>query len=247
MKKTLTLLLVMLTATTFAQIDLAITSIDQPTYIKDNIDGATTDFTLQFTMQNKGDALSAGDTLVYVFGIINRDATPNAFIINPASTFLLLAQEIPTGGTITTPASNLRVNGIIGETTNIDLALSAYVYNRTTNPVDADSSDNVVLESILWEKQYGASVANLTYNENIAAYPNPANETLNVNLLFAQSSDVKVELFDLAGKVATAPENVNAVSPTEYKLDVAGLEKGVYILKVTNGTSVSTRKVTITH
>tara|TARA_B110000902_G_scaffold44957_1_gene50442 strand:- start:7512 stop:8255 length:744 start_codon:yes stop_codon:yes gene_type:complete len=247
MKKIFTLLLVVITATTFAQIDLAIKSVDQPTYIQDNPDGATTNFNLQFTLTNKGDALSPGDTIVYVFAIINRDANPNGFILEPFSTVLILGQALATGVDITTPVRDIQLTGIVGQTTNIDLALSAYVFNRTSSPVDADSTDNTLLESILWEKQYGASVANLTYNENIAAYPNPASDVLNVNLLFAKSKDVQVELFDISGKIATTQENTTAVSPTHHKLDVSGLEKGVYILKVTNGSEISTRKVTITH
>ncbi|MFB1004707.1 MAG: hypothetical protein QMC70_11290, partial [Bacteroidia bacterium] len=83
-----------------------------------------------------------------------------------------MGQALATGVDITTPVRDIQLTGIVGQTTNIDLALSAYVFNRTSSPVDADSTDNTLLESILWEKQYGASVANLTYNENIAAYPN---------------------------------------------------------------------------
>lgn len=252
MKKTLTLLaFLMVTTVSFGQIDLAIKSVDQPSYIKDNLDGTTTNFNIQFTMTNKGDALSAGDTILYSYAVINRDAQPNTIILPLNVRLILLGQDVATGADITSTPLGLNVTGtiegVVGQTTNVDVAISAYILNRTTNPVDADSTDNVFFHSILWEKQYGASVAGLTYDENIAAYPNPANNVLNVDLLYAANRSVKVELLDLSGKVVTIDDNITSVTPTQFKVDVAGLEKGIYVLKVTNGETVSTRKVTITH
>ncbi|MDG2455216.1 MAG: T9SS type A sorting domain-containing protein [Bacteroidia bacterium] len=244
MKKLFTLLLLAFAAIGFAQTDIALESIDKPDYIKDGTDG-TTSFELQFTMKNNGAALAATDTIVYSWGILNGDRT--AVVVNATPRLFIIGNSVPTGGSFQSPVFNVGVNGTVGTSAPINLAVLTYVFNRGTNPVDADSTDNLITSPYIWEKQYGASVADLTYNENIAAYPNPANDVLNVNLLFATSKDVQVELFDLSGKIATTQENTTAVSPTYHKLDVSGLEKGIYILKVTNGDTVSTRKVTITH
>ena len=168
-------------------------------------------------------------------------------VVNADPRLFIIGNSVPTGGSFQSPVFNVGINGTVGTSAPVNLAVLTYVFNRGTNAVDADSTDNLIINPYIWEKQYGASVADLTYNENIAAYPNPANDVLNVNLLFATSKDVQVELFDLSGKIATTQENTTAVSPTHHKLDVSGLEKGIYILKVTNGDTVSTRKVTITH
>jgi hypothetical protein len=70
---------------------------------------------------------------------------------------------------------------------------------------------------------------------------------LNVKLLFAESNAVNIELFDLTGKVVALPNTSQFSASNQYTFDVADLSKGVYILKVTNGTKVSTSKVTISH
>jgi hypothetical protein len=102
-----------------------------------------------------------------------------------------------------------------------------------------------------WNPQrWNVSVEDIVaYNsDNVAVFPNPANDQLNVRLLFAECNAVgNIELFDLTGKVVAVP-NTNQFSITnQYTFDVADLNKGVYILKVTNGMKVSTSKVTISH
>ena len=105
------------------------------------------------------------------------------------------------------------------------------------------------MDIIWWNQQrWNVSVQDVAFNDdNIAVYPNPANDQLNVSLLFAESNAVNIELFDLTGKAVATPNMNQAISPNQYTLDVADLTKGVYILKVTNGTKVSTSKVTISH
>lgn len=245
MKKTLTLLAsLMITMVSFAQIDIAVKSIDQPTYLKDNVDGATTDFPLQFTLTNKGDVLNAGDTISYVFALINRET--NTFLIAPAAgPLLVLNQEIATGADITTPLRSLQINTARGVNTDVSVLVQAFIFNRTTSPVDADSTDNLFLKEMIWEKQYGASVASTNFTNNIAAYPNPAVDVLTVELASAENNAVTIELMDLSGKVVTRQENVTMVNANQYKVDLTGIEKGLYIVKVTNGDEISTTKVTV--
>ena len=70
---------------------------------------------------------------------------------------------------------------------------------------------------------------------------------LNVELLFAESNAVSIELFDLTGKSVNIIDRTRAISPNQYSFDVADLNQGIYILKVTNGEKVSSTKVTIAH
>lgn len=247
MKKTLTLLLTLLiTAVAFGQIDIAVKSIDQPTYLKDNLDGATTDFPLQFTLTNNGDTLNAGDTLSYVFAIINRE--DNTFIVQPnAGPLLIINQSIATGQDILTPLNSLRINTTRGTNTDVTVLVQAFVLNRSTNPIDADSTDNLFLKEMIWEKQYGASVLSTDFTNNIATYPNPAKNTLTIELATAQSNEVTIELMDLTGKIVTRIDNITMINANQYKVDVSSLEKGMYVVKVTNGAEVSTTKVTVSH
>lgn len=247
MKKTFTLLLLFVASLSFAQVNLAIKSIDQPTFMKDNPDGQSTNFTLAFTMTNKGPALNPGDSIVYTFGVINRDATPPAFVFSPTARLILIAQRIETGVDFSINPQNFQVNTIMGKTTNIDVAVAAFVTNRKTSPIDTDSTDNTVLKSILWEKQYGASVEATTFKNNVALFPNPANNVLNVEILAAQRDGVSIEVIDLTGKVVIQVNDVTPINANKYQLNVEGLERGIYLVKITNGDAVTTEKVTITH
>ena len=78
-----------------------------------------------------------------------------------------------------------------------------------------------------------------TKANNVNVYPNPASDKLNIEV----SSDSKVQMLDLNGKKVVAEKNVNANQ--KGSIDVSGLAKGVYMMKVYNANSVTTKKVVI--
>jgi|AntRauTorckE5430_2_1112549.scaffolds.fasta_scaffold09184_2 hypothetical protein len=245
MKKSLTLLLLAFASIGYAQIDIAIDSIDKPEYIQDGTDGNTL-FDLQFTLKNNGTALSAGDTILYSWAILNEARTQ--VLVNATPQLFGLGGDVVTGSSFQSPTYNVTVNATIGNSIPISFAVLAYVYNRSTSPVDADSTDNTLFKSYIWEKQYGASVSNVSYNDdNIAVYPNPVSTELNIDLLFAQSNAVSIQLMDLNGKIVADNSTIIGLSPNNYTMGVANLENGLYILRVANGKSISTTKVTIAH
>lgn len=245
MKKSLTLLLLAFASIGYAQIDIAIESIDKPEYIQDGTNG-NTEFQLQFTLKNNGTALSTGDTIYYTWAILNEARTQILVAADPQ--LFPLGDNVTSGGSFQSPTYNVGVNTTLGTSAPINFAVLAYVFDRNTSPVDADSSDNGLFKSYIWEKQYGASVSNVSYNDdNIAVYPNPVSTKLNIDLLFAQSNDVSIQLMDLNGKIVADNSTIIGLSPNNYTMGVANLENGLYILRVANGKSISTTKVTIAH
>jgi hypothetical protein len=115
-----------------------------------------------------------------------------------------------------TPATN---GAILGGALNI---------NPLTNSVYVDSIvfDNVVPLAL--------STANFGNTKNtISLYPNPAHEVLNINSF---DSIAKIEVYDIQGKKVASNNNASDVN-------VATLEKGVYIVKVVqeNGSAVAKR------
>ena len=78
-------------------------------------------------------------------------------------------------------------------------------------------------------------------NMNVNVYPNPVNSLLNV----IASENSQIELTDLSGRVILSVGNVLADQKTE--LDVKGVANGVYMLKVWNGSFISTSKVVVKH
>ncbi len=69
-------------------------------------------------------------------------------------------------------------------------------------------------------------------------YPNPVTKGM-VFINSSKSENKKVAVYDVLGKQLIGKEIFNGA------LDVSSLNKGVYILKVTEGTAFSTRKLII--
>ncbi|MFL5763324.1 MAG: T9SS type A sorting domain-containing protein [Bacteroidia bacterium] len=78
---------------------------------------------------------------------------------------------------------------------------------------------------------YPASVA--------AIYPNPANESFNVKLGSEYKSITSVCLFDIQGKLVYETKNISEL----MNISMEGIEKGVYILKVTSTKDVKNYKI----
>ena len=168
-------------------------------------------------------------------------------ILSPA----LLGQDIASGQSFRLSPIDVKINGtiesVLGQTTNVDIVVAAYVFNRTTNPVDIDSSNNIIFHSILWEKQYGASIASNKLNTNVKVYPNPANEELKVELGASAAQNTTVELVDLKGKVIFKEEVPSLLENGILTLNVSSLQNGLYVVRTISGDDIKTTKVNIAH
>lgn len=73
-----------------------------------------------------------------------------------------------------------------------------------------------------------------------ACYPNPASESVTVQ---TKTIAERIEICDMTGRV------MGTVKPSasSVKIDTASLAPGLYLLRVHNGNSVSTQKITIAH
>lgn len=79
----------------------------------------------------------------------------------------------------------------------------------------------------------------LSTNENIqnrsVIYPNPAKDVLNVK---NKSAIDQIVISDMTGKTVYSQKNLNS----EVQIDLSGLSKGVYIIKINSGGSINTHK-----
>ena len=250
MKKIFTLLFITISTLTIAQIDWAIKSIKEPTELESNTSTGTP-IKVNLECENRGSStIFTGDTIGYQLILI--DLKTNGVIARiPNGLYLkVITEDIPSGGTYDVTEENISLNSYPYESRDIRLGALSYIIDRTSPYMDSDSSNNAAFVDITWwnPQRWNVSVEDIVYNSNnIAVFPNPANDQLNVKLLFAECNALAIELFDLTGKVVAVP-NTNQFSITnQYTFDVSDLNKGVYILKVTNGMKVSTSKVTISH
>jgi hypothetical protein len=254
MKKTLTLLLLAITGLTYAQVEVGIRSVS-PTNLESTASG--TQIPLEIVLENNGTgAISAGDTIAYSMLILDPNGQPGQNLItqypqNAAAGNLvltLLTEEMAAGGTYTIETP-LNTTLIARNSFDIIIGITAYHFDRSNPQVDSDSSNNVSATTGIWYNQYqnGVSVNEVSYNGKIAAYPNPAKDILNVEILYANLDNTKVELVDLTGKVVESALVSDLLGQGAIQLNVSDVENGIYILKLTNGEEVSTTKVTVSH
>jgi hypothetical protein len=244
MKKTFTLLFILVSTLSFAQLDWSVKSIDKPTNLYTNPDG-TTSVTAQVTLENLGDVVPMGDSITLtLFGIRRADRSV-MFNVNLS---LILPSDAAQGYTLQTPEIPFPINAGVTGTDDLLIAFGAVSYqrNRTNPTVDVDSTNNVLLKNMSWRPATAASTADLTYDNNISAHPNPANTELNVSLNYTTQAEISIELINLNGQVVINSKNTNMFL-NENKLDLSSVEKGIYILKVTNGDAVYTRRVAVAH
>ena len=253
MKKTLTFLLVALASVSYAQIDWAIKSVKSPTELESTSSG--TKFTVVLECENKGsETVKAGDTIA--FNMLLIDIAGQSIILEypPRASsgnlvLSLVTEDIAPGATYDLSLPELSTTAIVRNSLEVRLGFSSYLFNRTTLPNDVDSSNNVNFRDITWWNEYrnGVSVSELSYDKNIAVYPNPANDVLNVEIQKADIQNTTIELVDLTGKVIISEKVADVFAEGAFKLNVTDVQNGLYIVRVTSGDEISTTKVNIAH
>jgi len=77
-------------------------------------------------------------------------------------------------------------------------------------------------------------------------YPNPASETININIRKSEATIVSVTITDMSGRVVYA-SNVIAGENYAHSIDCTEFSSGLYIVKVTSGEKLEEHKLTIQH
>ena len=84
-------------------------------------------------------------------------------------------------------------------------------------------------------------------SDDISINPNPVTNTANIEFSLYKNTDVNIAVFDILGKnVINLYEGEMSNGPQNIKLNVAGLNKGVYFVKIQMNNEVVTKKVMVT-
>jgi hypothetical protein len=75
---------------------------------------------------------------------------------------------------------------------------------------------------------------------NAVVYPNPASDVINISMK-NELTNAKVSIVDAMGRVVLN----QSIDNDFVSLDVAGLEEGIYFVKIANGDAVETKTVVI--
>ena len=80
--------------------------------------------------------------------------------------------------------------------------------------------------------------------EDFALYPNPNNGTFAIQFNSNSSSNVKVEVFDIEGRMIFDKEYKNSVVFSE-NIELRGVQSGLYLVRITDGSKKMVRKINV--
>lgn len=126
-------------------------------------------------------------------------------------------------------------------TTN-NFTTTTFSFTATTNkvviyvraPLAINSDNEVFYDNIELRAVTTASVKDVFAN-NITIYPNPANNFINISTTENISN---VEVYNIVGKRVLSIKNLQ-----NNQVDISNLASGMYMLRLTNGTSIATKKI----
>lgn len=189
--------------------------------------------------------VEAGAT--YTFSIESRSEAENI----PSEIFML-NEEITSETGLENGAADSRVDHYLNVTNDYNpskggegdntFTTSTFDFTATTTTVVIyvrallanDGATEVFYDNISLVKKATASVDNI-FASKVSVYPNPVNEFVKIS----SSVEInKVEVYNLLGKKVISSSKIN-----NNNIDVSSLAKGVYIVKLTSGDSVATKKI----
>ncbi|MCX7861491.1 MAG: C25 family cysteine peptidase [Bacteroidales bacterium] len=119
-----------------------------------------------------------------------------------------------------------------GATTSTITGLTGGTYQVTVTDIyNCTKTETVVVET--------STFVNNDIKDQVNIYPNPVNDYVIIS--YPQISNSKIEVIDANGKILFI--NVDPLSHTQVKLNVASLAKGVYTIKIYNENQAIIRKL----
>lgn len=194
----------------------------------------------------KGSAYDSGYTINY-----GTDATTtekNGYGYTDMNNVIVAANNIHVL-TVDRPVEGGSTNGDLQEkefTFNTGSETSVAIFmrglGRSAAPVDDKPSgiswsngDQEIRVGFVEVTKEGVASVDSFFSSQVSVYPNPANEFVKIS----SSVDInRVEIYNLIGKKVISTSKI-----TNNNLDVSSLSKGVYLMKLTSGESVASRKL----
>lgn len=105
----------------------------------------------------------------------------------------------------------------------------------------ANQNSGLALDDVFLVDYAASTGANRILSGDIELYPNPATSFINLNYVLTMQSDVHVSVIDLQGRTVKTIVNENQVNGAyTNKVDLEGLNKGIYFIKVQTDNKVET-------
>ena len=136
--------------------------------------------------------------------------------------------------------TNANVNWVNPFPTNLTLAPDFRL-----NPTSAAKTVASFADPKFAGKVTGIKNAKTQLN-SVVLYPNPANDFISLSINTPEASDVKINIYDITGKLISSPvnENSNQIHST-YKVDIKSLPSGLYFATVETNNTTKTLKFVV--
>ena len=217
--------------------------------IASDVTGGTAPYSYLWSDTTTGASITGLTAGTYTLGVLDangciytEDATIGFMFANPT---IPLADEdtLCTGSTITLDAGNagstFAWSG--GETTQtIDVTVGGSYSVEVTDGNGCSASHTIsVVEEIC------TGIGDIGSLTTIETYPNPTNGVLNVRIKGSTSSDITIQMMNLAGQQIEARRVMGYGDEILEQFDVSALSKGVYFMNFTIGSKVTTQRIVV--
>lgn len=78
--------------------------------------------------------------------------------------------------------------------------------------------------------------------KEMSLYPNPASDFVNVEFVVENNEQISMEVLDVRGRICISTVEAGNIGLNLIQLDVAGLNEGLYFVRITAGSSVATMR-----
>ncbi|MDD4970249.1 MAG: T9SS type A sorting domain-containing protein [Paludibacter sp.] len=102
--------------------------------------------------------------------------------------------------------------------------------------------DSYVLSALRYVnfKDYSVGLNNVTNMPLSILYPNPVANELNIKIASDRHSRISIEILSLEGKILFS--KVPDENSTVYQVNVSGINKGLYLCRINDGSTIETIK-----
>ena len=136
----------------------------------------------------------------------------------------------------------------------VPIAIISGQYSTPPDPVSTASGGmmvmfvtNKTIRGQGWDVSYTITVGTEDSKnfENLNVFPNPSEGKINLSFNMNDIQQVKVDVVSLTGQVVYSENSDNFKGHFERQLDLTGLSKGVYMLRLTSDKGITNKKIII--
>lgn len=135
----------------------------------------------------------------------------------------------------------------LGFTTGVpDSVIVTFVSSKTSNPPASYIGSVLKVDNAFFKSQQATDLGvNKISSEvtGISVYPNPFDNSFNLNTEGFSGSVQTVEVYDMTGRMITSVDNASSLNNTITSIDMSRTSPGIYIVKVLTSTGVFYQKI----